>query len=245
VTTIDARAAQKIQSKLMSGENIYWAGMPNPAVIFHSDDWALIPLSLAWTGFFVFWEAQAFGFWSQTFRANGNDVFVQLWGIPFLLAGNYMVWGRFLFDACAKRRTYYAVTNRRVLVLQEAWKKKTSMTFLEAIPQIEREGSAIGTLWFGVKYPVFAPKRRETRSMSRFSIGDVPVFADIEDVDAVHRLIIELREQTSPRSTSVRSKAIQLVINAPTWQVNSNKIEIAVQFLYHCGLACETSRSCR
>lgn len=202
--TVDARAAQKIQPELMSGENIYWAGMPKPTVIFHSDDWATIPFSLVWTGFFVFWEAQAFGFWGETSRPTGNDIFMRLWGIPFLVAGNYMVWGRFLFDAWAKRRTYYAVTNRRVLVLQDAWKRKTSMIFLEAIPQIEREGSATGTLWFGIKYPVVAPRGRKTRDLSRFSIGDVPVFADIEDVDTVHRLIIELREKSSRGSTSAQ-----------------------------------------
>jgi hypothetical protein len=202
LTMIDARAAQKIQPELMSGENIYWAGMPNPAVIFHSDDWTTIPFSLVWTGFFVFWEAQAFGLWGN--RAAKNDIFMELWGIPFLVMGNYMVWGRFLFDAWAKRRTYYAVTNRRVLVLQEAWNRKTSMMFLDTIPQIEREGSATGTLWFGTKYPVVASKGRKSRDMSRFSVGDVPVFADIDGVDAVHRLIIELREQTRPGSTSAQ-----------------------------------------
>jgi hypothetical protein len=39
VSKIDPRAAQKVQPELMSGESIYWAGMPNPSVIFHSDDW--------------------------------------------------------------------------------------------------------------------------------------------------------------------------------------------------------------
>jgi hypothetical protein len=202
LTTVDARAAQKIQLELMPGENIYWAGMPNPSVIFHSDDWASIPFSIAWTGFFVFWEAQAFGFRAKTSRPAGNDIFMVLWGIPFLVMGNYMVWGRFLFDAWAKRRTYYAVTNRRVLVLQEAWKRKTSTVFLEAIPQIQREGTTTGTLWFGLKYPVVAARGRKTRDMSRFSIGEVPVFADIENVDSVHRLIIDLRGQISGESTS-------------------------------------------
>ena len=200
--TIDPRAAQKIQPELMSGESIYWAGMPNPKVIFHSDDWAAIPFSLVWTGFFVFWEAQALGFWGKTSQPVGNDIFMELWGIPFLLIGNYMVWGRFLVDAWAKRRTYYAVTNRRVLVLQEGWRRKTSTTFLEAIPQIEREGTATGTLWFGTKYPILAAKGRKTRDMSRFSIGDVPVFADIGDVDSVHRLIMDLRARIGRASIS-------------------------------------------
>jgi hypothetical protein len=116
-----------------------------------------------------------------------------LWGIPFLVIGNYMVWGRFLADAWLKRRTYYAVTNRRVLVLQDGWKRKSSTTFLGSIPKIEREGTVTGTLWFGPKYPVVAAKGRKTRDMRRFSVGDVPVFADIDDVDSVYRLIIDLR----------------------------------------------------
>jgi len=194
VSTIDPRAAQKIQAELMSGESVYWAGIPDPRVIFHSDDWTTIPFSLVWTGFFVFWEAEALGVWGKTSRSGGNT-FMVLWGIPFLVIGNYMVWGRFLADAWLKRRTYYAVTNRRVLVLQEGWKRKSSATFLEAIPKIEREGSVTGTLWFGPKYPVVAAKGRKTRNMSRFSVGDVPVFADIDDVDAVYRLIMDLREK--------------------------------------------------
>lgn len=199
---IDPRAAQKIQSELMSGESIYWVGVPDSRVIIHSDDWTVIPFSLLWTGFFVFWEGQALGFWQDTARRGGTNMFMVLWGIPFLIMGNYIVWGRFLHDAWLKRRTYYGVTNRRLLVLQEGWKRKTSTTFLEEIPQIEREGASIGTLWFGTKYPVIVPRGQKSRNMSRFSLGDVPVFADIADVDSVHRLIMDLRAKITPRPIS-------------------------------------------
>jgi hypothetical protein len=186
----------------MSGENIHWAGMPNPRVVFHSDDWAAIPFSLLWTGFFVFWEGQAFGFWQATSRENATNVFMALWGIPFLVMGNYIVWGRFLSDAWLKRRTYYAVTNRRLLVLQEGWSRKTSTIFLEEIPQIEKEGSTTGTLWFGAKYPVVVPRGRRSRNISRFSLGDVPLFADVADVDSIHRLIMDLRAKIAKRPSS-------------------------------------------
>jgi hypothetical protein len=111
---IDPRAAQKIQSESMSGESIYWAGMPNPRVIFHSDDWATIPFSLVWTGFFIFWEADALGVWRAKSQQDDTHIFMVLWGIPFLVIGNYMVRGRFLHDAWLKRRTYYGITNRRL-----------------------------------------------------------------------------------------------------------------------------------
>lgn len=195
MTTIDSRAAMKVQPEMISGEKVYWAAMPDPGVIFHSDDWAAIPFTLVWTGFFVFWEGNALGYWGGTSQGGGSDLFMALWGIPFLILGNYMVWGRFLVDAWLKRRTYYAVTNRRVLILQEGWKPKTSWMYLEAIPTMEREGSETGTIWFGKKYPVIAGRGQKKRSMSRFDVGDIPVFADIDDVDGVQRLVQELREK--------------------------------------------------
>jgi hypothetical protein len=60
------------------------------------------------------------------FHSDGRAVipFSLVPGIPFLLAGNYVLWGRFVADARLKRRTYYAITNRRVLFLQRGWKTK-------------------------------------------------------------------------------------------------------------------------
>ena len=51
---IDPEASLKIQSELLSGESLAWAGRPNPSVIFHSDDWYMIPFSLLWGGFAIF-----------------------------------------------------------------------------------------------------------------------------------------------------------------------------------------------
>jgi hypothetical protein len=121
--TIDPRAAEQFQRELLSGESIHWAAMPNPSVIFHSDDLFTIPLSLLWCGFFIFWEADALGFWGNAHRNSGPDYAFGLFGIPFILIGQYMIWGRFVWDAYLKRRTYYAITNRRVLVMQDAWKR--------------------------------------------------------------------------------------------------------------------------
>jgi hypothetical protein len=195
VPGIDPRAAIKLQPETVSGESVHWAGMPNPGVIFHSDDWATIPFTLIWTGFFVFWEATALGLWGRASREGGSNLFMELWGIPFLIIGNYMVWGRFLTDAWLKRRTYYAVTNRRVVILQEGWKRKINWMYLEAISAIESEGTKTGTLWFGKKYPVIAGRGQKRRSISRFEVRDIPVFADIDDVDGVRRLVQELREK--------------------------------------------------
>ncbi len=198
---IDPDAAQKFQAELSSGESILWASRPNRSVIFHSDDWSLIPFGLFFGGFSIFWEAGVLGFWGTGNRHTEVSNFMVLCGIPFIVMGQYLIWGRFLYDTWLKRRTYYAVTNRRILVVQEGWNRKTSSTYLDAIPTVTREGAPIGTLWFGPKYPVLGSRNQKLRGIHHFSIGDTPVFADIDNVDSVYRLITDLVEKTKPERT--------------------------------------------
>lgn len=199
--SIDPQAAIKLQPELSSGERIQWAAMPNPSIIFHSDDWSVIPFSLIWTGFFVFWEGLSLGIWRVNAKPSAPDTFMVLWGIPFLLIGQYMVWGRFFEDAWLKRRTYYAITDRRVLLLQEGWKRKTQFSYLESIPEISREGGDVGTLWLGAKLPTFGGGGTKTSGWSRFAISDgAPMLADIDDLDSVYHLILDLREKIRAKS---------------------------------------------
>jgi hypothetical protein len=117
--------------------------------------------------------------------------------------GNHFVWGRFLVDAWLKRRTYYAVTNRRVLIVQQRWRNKAqNMIFLQQIPKIVQEGSECGTIWFGEKLPVIGNRRERTGDISRFYLKDVPIFADIDDVYSVHRLVLDLQSKLDPRPKS-------------------------------------------
>lgn len=194
---IDPDASLKLQSELISGESLLWASRPNPSVIFHSDDWYTIPFSLLWAGFSIFWEAGALGFWGHSSKAS-PPIFMAIWGIPFVIIGQYMIWGRFVYDGWRKRRTFYGITSRRLIALQEGTKRRTCSMYLDAIPSIERDGGPNGTLWFGNKYPMMAQRGQRTRQ-SRFYIGEVPIFADIDDADSVYRLILDLSEKARTR----------------------------------------------
>jgi hypothetical protein len=64
--------------ELLPGEAIQWTGRPNPSVVFHYYDWFVIPFSLLWGGFAVFWTMGATGIWdiwtnksSETFQIFG------------------------------------------------------------------------------------------------------------------------------------------------------------------------------
>jgi hypothetical protein len=78
-----------IQPELTSGESILWAGQPNTRVSFHKEDLFLIPFSLMWGGFAIFWEGAVAGYWGSSGTRSGQPwVFGMIWGIPFVLIGH-------------------------------------------------------------------------------------------------------------------------------------------------------------
>ena len=113
-----------IQPELTSGESILWAGQPNSRIIFHKEDLFTIPFSLMWGGFAIFWEAGVAGLWGQTTHFGNRWIFGMIWGIPFVIIGQYLIWGRFFYTAWKKKRTHYAVTSRRVMVVQNGWRRQ-------------------------------------------------------------------------------------------------------------------------
>jgi hypothetical protein len=61
---IDRSTFQRIQPELLPDESIVWGGRPVSSVIFHKEDAFLIPFSLLWGGFAIFWEASVLGLWA-------------------------------------------------------------------------------------------------------------------------------------------------------------------------------------
>src|SRR5919201_2297721 len=83
---------------LVAGEKILWVGRPDPSKRFERSDLFLVPFSLLWGGFALFWEAAVI--------AHGS-FFGTLWGIPFVAIGLYMTAGRFVYKAWVRRSTLY------------------------------------------------------------------------------------------------------------------------------------------
>jgi hypothetical protein len=192
-----------IQPELTSGESIVWAGQPNTGVIFHKEDLFLTPFSLLWGGFAIFWEAGVSGFWGAGNRSGGTWSFGILWGIPFVLIGQYLIWGRSFYAAWLKRRTYYAVTNRRVIVVQNGWKRQMASAYIDTLPTLIKEGGSngIGILRFAQAQAVSSGSRG-WGAWNGLSVGSVPTFLDIEDVDSVYRLVSDLREKARTTKTT-------------------------------------------
>jgi len=98
-----------IAAQLRPGEDLLWAGRPDPAVTFSSGDVFLIPFSILWCGFVVFWEASAI--------TGGAGPFFVLWGVPFIAFGVVSAVGRFPLKRRQKQRTVYGLTDQRAIIV--------------------------------------------------------------------------------------------------------------------------------
>jgi hypothetical protein len=113
-------ARSELSRELSSKEQMLWTGKPKQGVIFRPSDFFLIPFSVMWCGFAVFWEYTVLT--QMVFSPHRQNipgpmaVIFPLWGIPFVLIGLYMVFGRFFVEAKARETTYYGVTSDRILI---------------------------------------------------------------------------------------------------------------------------------
>jgi hypothetical protein len=190
-------AIANIQPELLSGENILWAGKPNPGVIFHREDLFLIPFSLLWGGFAIFWEMGVAGMLNFGSHSQQQWGFGMVWGIPFVVAGQYLIWGRFLYVFWKKNHIFYAVTDRRVIAVQNAPSRKVASAYIDTLPTLIKSvrNDGIGTLNFAQTDPLWS-RGRGWGTWDATAFGNVPAFVDVDDADVVHRMIAELRERT-------------------------------------------------
>lgn len=97
-----------IQLPLERSERLLWSGVPKRGLVLRPADALMIPFSIMWGGFAVFWESRVI----QT----GAPFFFRLWGIPFVLVGAYITVGRFMYDAWRRAGVTYGLTNDRVII---------------------------------------------------------------------------------------------------------------------------------
>jgi hypothetical protein len=127
-----------------------------------------------------------------------RQFFFKLWGIPFVLIGLYMIFGRFFYQAHRNRQTTYAVTTQRVLrVVTRARSETVEAMYLSAIPAVSvsaaRNGE--GTVRFGISTGAagrFANAGWPSFGSSAADSGGV-VFHGIRDANSVAQLVERLR----------------------------------------------------
>lgn len=97
----------------------------------------MIPFSFLWGGFAIFWEYSVI--------ENGAPFFFMLFGVPFVLIGLYIMFGRFYVEAKQRGKTFYGVTNERVVIASGLFRKKVRSLNLRTLTDISLSESSNGS----------------------------------------------------------------------------------------------------
>jgi hypothetical protein len=171
-----------MQRELDPGERLLWAGCPQKGILFRKLDFALIPFSVFWAGFAIVWEV-------VVIRTNGPVVMI-IWGIPFVLIGLMMLFGRFIVDARIRETTLYGVTDKRVIIIAGLFNRKiqsSDLSLLRGLTLIEAKNRK-GTISFSAEYPY-------SSWMQNLPFGQTqaPQFEMIENARDVYDIISRAR----------------------------------------------------
>ena len=140
--SLTTEAAYKDPSRLLEpGERLLWSGRPRQGIVFRAVDIILIPFSLFWLsivtlfGWFVLPQS------GSVSEAEGMLLALVLCG-AFLLVGLYLLIGRHLTDYIRRASTFYAVTDRRVIITHDSWPRGVRSIDLKHLPSLRLDESS-------------------------------------------------------------------------------------------------------
>ncbi len=167
---------------LTTDEYVIWKGKPVKGHLFSLQDIFLIPFSLIWGGFAIFWELMVI--------VADAPLFFRLWGLPFVVIGLYMIAGRFFLQAHIRKYTRYAVTNKRILRIR---KRQMDSLNYHLCPQrrIRQNKDGSGTIFFESSKNQWSGEFQAVWSANRkmgFAMEHIP------EVNKVFRILEEQAE---------------------------------------------------
>lgn len=174
-----------IESRLFAGEKLLWSGQPWQGLfLLRGIDFLLVPFSLLWAGFMVFWNYMAW-----TALAGPAPAAFQVVGLILLGIGFFFVIGRFFVDAWLRARTRYAVTNQRVLI-ERPFRSIRSFD-ITRLPMLElsERGDGSGNIRFDNR----SWFRGNNIGVWIASTDAIPRFLRIDNVRNVYELIAKQR----------------------------------------------------
>ena len=167
---------------LQDGEELLWAGKPFTSVPYRPS-FSVLVFSIFWLGFALFW----------TVGATEADGAFGLFGLPFIGVGCFLFYKQFIGISKQMKKTYYAVTDRRAIILTEtrhgvhctefAFANMTNVTLTSV------RGN-VGTILFPAPVSLYVSSRRGV-TLQEATVTANHSFLMIDDGQTVYRLISE------------------------------------------------------
>jgi hypothetical protein len=178
---MDPEIEIELTKYLLSDEKLIWTGKPKTGIVFRSSDAFLIPFSIIWGGFSVFWETNVL---------SSEMAFpFALFGLPFIVIGLYITVGRFFVDAKKRSNTIYGVTTDRVLIKTGVFNSELISLYISTIPEItyKEKSDGSGTINLGytdIRYAMM-------QGMEWPGVKQTPRLEFVKDIRSVYNLILE------------------------------------------------------
>jgi len=200
--TIRNAVNELLQGEIVPDEEILWVGQPDPAVIFTNADIFLVPFSILWGGFAVSWECSAL--FMPVVSNHGTSfplIIFPLFGLPFVIIGLYITFGRFIYKKWKKQHTYYAITNKRAIILSDSRRGNIRAVRIDTLQGLSRNmrSDGHGSITFGEKsgYPLSYGNTGLDFFGSQY--GEPPLtFYDIKNASSVYELVNKLMYEKDP-----------------------------------------------
>jgi hypothetical protein len=138
-----ASAEQILTPELARSETLLWSGRPRQGLLLRRNDLFLIPFSLMWGGFAMYWEY-------MVLKLHGPMMF-EFWGIPFVCVGLYLIVGRFFVDAMQRSKTYYGLTNERAIIVSGIYSRSVKSLQIRTLSDVSLSelSDRFGTITLG------------------------------------------------------------------------------------------------
>ena len=175
-----------LDAELDKDEQLGWSGQPRPGRFARQ----YLPVALfgiLFGGFAVFWTCMALFGVRQTGEAGPMRLLFPLWGLPFILVGLSMLCSP-LWGLRQAKRTLYAVTDRRAIIIRRGFSVRISSYKAEQVGEhskrLRNDGS--GDLIFDQLVDWSAGQSDNGRPLRK--VG----FFGIENVNEVEDLLNEI-----------------------------------------------------
>lgn len=190
-TLIDDEINILIKKEMNNNEILLWSGKPVKRLVGKYDR-KLFPYSLYVMFLALVWEVGVI--------ITKAPIFMPILGIYFVCIAMYVFVGRFFYKSYLKKRTYYCITNKRVIIIKSLKENKIISKRIEDISIINKEieKEEIGNIIFGNR--ISDGECCENTGMElllcyfRSKIPDEPlIFYDLDRVSDVFKLINEVK----------------------------------------------------
>ena len=176
---VDIDVETELRPVLSNDEKLIWTGKPRTGVVLRQSDFFLIPFSLFWFGFIIIWIIMV---------AKGGFIF-SLLGIPGVLVGVYLVFGRFILDAMKRKNTIYGISSNRVIIKSGILSREIQSVSIKNIPELNFKVKSDGSGTLYLSSPRYPFMNNEYKPWMR----QPPCLEFVENVQEVYNLLVQLQ----------------------------------------------------